>query len=60
VAAPRDYAACDMALHAAVARFRLGKIVGGDEGRATLGQARDWMQAQGIVDPEAFAAVLAP
>ncbi|HEY1954992.1 MAG TPA: AAA family ATPase [Polyangiaceae bacterium] len=58
--AARDYATCDMALHAAVARMRLAKIVGGDEGRATLGQSRDWMQSQGVEDPEAFAAVLAP
>ena len=31
--AARDYAACDMSLHAAIARWRMGKLVSGDEGR---------------------------
>jgi hypothetical protein len=58
--AVRDYGACDMGLHAAVARLRLGKLVGGDEGRAAVTESRDWMVAQGVADPEALAAVLAP
>ncbi len=58
--AAHDYDQCDMSLHAAVARFRLGKIKGGDEGRATVAYAREWMKTQGVADPEALAAVLAP
>ncbi len=58
--AARDYAACDMSLHAAVARLRMGKLAQDDDGRAAVTQSREWMQAQGIADPEAVAAVLAP
>jgi serine/threonine protein kinase/tetratricopeptide (TPR) repeat protein len=58
--AARDYTACDMALHVAVARLRMGKVIGGDEGRNAVTQSREWMTAQGIADPEALAAVLAP
>ena len=58
--AARDYAACDMALHVAVARLRMGKLVGGDEGRVAVTQSREWMTEQGIIEPEAFAAVIAP
>ncbi len=58
--AARDADACDMALHAAVARLRLGKLIGGDEGRAMVTRAREWMSGQAIVEPEAIASVLAP
>jgi len=58
--AARDYATCDMALHAAIARLRCGKLAQDDDGRAAVTESREWMQAQGIADPEAVAAVLAP
>ncbi len=58
--ASRDYAACDMSLHAAVARLRMGKLASGDDGRNAVTQSREWMTAQGIVDPEALASLLAP
>ncbi len=58
--AAQDYAACDMSLHVAVARLRMGKLAQTDEGRAAVTQSREWMQAQGIADPESLAAVLAP
>ncbi len=58
--AARDYAACDMSLHAAVARLRLGKLASGEEGRAAVTQSREWMSGQAIADPEALAALLAP
>jgi serine/threonine protein kinase len=58
--ASRDYAACDMSLHAAVARLRMGKLASGDDGRAAVTQSREWLAAQGIADPEALAALLAP
>jgi hypothetical protein len=58
--ASRDYAACDMSLHAAVARLRMGKLASGDDGRNAVTQSREWMTAQGIADPEALAALLAP
>jgi tetratricopeptide (TPR) repeat protein len=58
--AAQDYATCDMSLHAAVARLRMGKLAQDDDGRAAVTQSREWMQSQGIADPEAVAAVLAP
>jgi serine/threonine protein kinase len=58
--ATRDYAACDMSLHAAVARLRMGKLASGDDGRAAVTQSREWLTAQGIADPEALASLLAP
>lgn len=58
--ASRDYAACDMSLHAAVARLRMGKLASGDDGRNAVTQSREWLTAQGIADPEALAALLAP
>ena len=58
--AARDYAACDMSLHAAFARLRWGKLASGEDGRALVNQSREWMQSQGVVDPDAMAAVFAP
>ena len=58
--AARDYGSCDMTLHAAIARLRFGKIVGGDEGRAAVGRSREWMAGQGVTDPDAFVALVAP
>jgi len=58
--ASRDYASCDMSLHASVARLRMGKLASGDEGRAAVTQSREWLTAQGIADTEALAALLAP
>ncbi len=58
--ATRDFGSCDMTLHAAIARLRFGKIVGGDEGRAAVGQSREWMAGQGVADPDAFVALVAP
>jgi serine/threonine protein kinase len=52
--------AADMSMHAAVARLRLGRLVGGDEGRDLLRYADDWMGAQGIQAPDRLARMLAP
>ena len=58
--AARDYTSCDMTMHAAVARLRWGKLASGEDGRIAVNESRGWMQAQGVADFEAFAAVLAP
>jgi len=50
----------EMAAHAATARLRLGLILGGDEGRALIVVAEQWMRDQGVVNPRAFAALLSP
>jgi len=52
--------AADMALHAAVARRRRGHLLGGEEGRALVVAADDWMRAQKVANPERFADLLAP
>ena len=49
-----------MAAHAGVARWRLARLIGGDEGRALSADAERWMQAAGVRRPEQFARVLAP
>jgi eukaryotic-like serine/threonine-protein kinase len=50
----------DMALYTAVARWRLGARLGGDEGRALVEAGRGWLVEQGVRKPEAFATMLAP
>jgi hypothetical protein len=50
----------DMLLYAAVARLRLGEMLGDDEGSALAGEARAWMTGQGVRSPDRFAAMLAP
>jgi len=50
----------DMAMHAAVARWRLGALLGGDEGAALVRGARAWLEDQGVQEAERFAAMLAP
>jgi serine/threonine protein kinase len=52
--------AADMPLHAAAARLRLGELIGGDQGRALIARAREWMQSQSIRNPDRMAAMLAP
>ena len=54
------FAACDMALCAAVAEMRLGQVIGGAEGTAKLEQSRDFMKAQSIVNPDRVADLFAP
>jgi len=50
----------DMALYAAVARRRLGQLLGGDEGRELTSEGDGFMQAQAIAAPEALSRTLAP
>jgi len=52
--------AADMRLHAAVARLRLGTLVGGPEGDGLVQEALEWMSVQEIRAPEKMAAMLAP
>jgi hypothetical protein len=49
-----------MAMHATVARHRLGTLLGGDEGRAMVEAANAAMIAEGIRCPERWLAVYLP
>jgi hypothetical protein len=49
-----------MALHAAAARYQLGKLLGDAEGRRLMEAAEDWMRGQNILAPDRFASMLVP
>src|SRR5262249_46837205 len=49
-----------MPSYAAAARWRLGGLLGGEEGRALLDQASSWMASQGIRNPARMVALHAP
>lgn len=59
-AAANVFSELSMKLHAAAARHRRGEILGGDEGRALVREASEWMQGQRIRDPGRMAAMIAP
>jgi serine/threonine protein kinase len=50
----------DMALYAAAARRCRGDIIGGDEGRALVRSADDFMESQKVKNPSRIAAMLVP
>jgi serine/threonine protein kinase len=58
--AARRFDAVDMALHAATARHRLGRLIGGDEGRALTDAALAWMANQKIKNAPRITAMLVP
>jgi hypothetical protein len=52
--------AAEMSLHAAAARYQLGRALGGDEGAAHVRDAEDAMTAQDIRVPAKFASMFVP
>ena len=50
----------DMHLHRAVARRRLGELIGGSEGASRIAASEAWMLSEGIRNPERLAYVFAP
>ena len=52
--------AADMACFSAVARRRLGELVGGVEGARLMSDSDEWMRGQQVVRPENFTNMLAP
>jgi len=50
----------DMGLHGAVARYRLGQLVGGDRGDAHSTVALSWMRDEAIASPGAMVELFAP
>ncbi len=55
-----DFEAADMALHAEVARLRLGELTGGEAGLALVARASAFMARQGIKRPDRWTAIHAP
>ncbi len=50
----------NMRSYAAAARRRLGKLLGGEQGRSAVQEADAWMTSQGIKDPARMTALHAP
>jgi hypothetical protein len=58
--AARLFDETNLALFAAVARLRLGALLGGKEGASLVAEADEWMLAEGVRRPERIAAMMAP
>jgi eukaryotic-like serine/threonine-protein kinase len=50
----------DMPLHATVAQWRRGELLGGNEGTELISSAREWMHERGISNPDRMMWMLAP
>jgi len=48
------------AFYLAIARRKKGELLGGDEGRALIAQADEWMAGEGIVNPARLASAFVP
>ena len=58
--ASKEYDAADMLLNGWMMRYRMGEIQGGDEGRALIAQAEQWIKSQSIVSPARWSRMVAP
>ncbi len=54
------FGALHMSGYEATCQHQLGRLLGGDEGRRLLEQAKNWMARESIRDPERWTATLAP
>jgi hypothetical protein len=52
--------AADMGINGSVGRYRLGTLLGGDEGAAYVSRAREAMAAEEIKAPERWAQLIVP
>jgi hypothetical protein len=52
--------AAEMQLVAAAARWRVGELIGGDQGQELIRQADTWMRSQTIQDPHRIAVLYTP
>lgn len=59
-AAADGFEAAEMRLHAAAARWRVGKMVGGEKGRSLWVASEATLAAEGVADPAKYAAMIAP
>ncbi len=51
---------CQFKVHVAATNRQLGRLLGGDEGRALIAQADETMKQEGVVRPDRIAALLVP
>jgi serine/threonine protein kinase len=51
---------CDTHLFANAVRARLGRLVGGDEGRALVSDVHAWLAREGVREPETMLSMLVP
>jgi serine/threonine protein kinase len=58
--AAQEFQDCEMALYAAATRRRCGELMAGEEGRALVAAADEWMSDQRIVNPARMTAMLIP
>jgi hypothetical protein len=54
------FVACDMPMHAAVARDRLGGMLGGSRGQSMRDEAAAWMKQAAVVAPDRLCRMMAP
>jgi hypothetical protein len=52
--------ACHQGLHATAARYRLGQLIGGDEGAALLAEADQWLKRERVRNPQRLVEMVAP
>jgi hypothetical protein len=59
-AAAASLTAADMHMHAAVARRRLGQLLGGTQGQELVRQGEEWMNGQKVRNLDRMTVLLAP
>jgi hypothetical protein len=59
-AALDGFTAVDMEQYAAAARWRLGQLTDGEDGKRLIAEARSWLEAQGVRSPARMVGMLAP
>jgi hypothetical protein len=59
-AAERELDDCDMQLLKTVTSYRLGQLLGGDEGARRVREACDWLETHQVKSPARFVAHYAP
>ena len=60
VSAIELFDANDMPFHASCSRFRLGQMLGGNEGRRLIRQGEEWMSDQGVKRPDKMTDIIFP
>ena len=59
-AAVDGFRTVEMEQFAAAARWRLGQLTAGDDGKRLVAEARSWLESQGTRDPARMVGMLAP
>ena len=58
--AAERFRALEMPLHEAATRFRLGELLPGDDGKASVSQAIQWFESQQVKNPDALIRMVLP